>query len=103
MVQQMHTDEAAMAQAASQFDTNSAQLKTYMKVVEGIGDGLVPTFKGQSGTAAQASLMRYKEAEQALVTELDTISQNIRESGLQYGSTDQAGVGAITQAFNFGH
>lgn len=103
MVQQMHTDEGAMALAAQNFETNSAQLKTILKTVEGIADQLIPPFKGQSGTAAQAALARYHSAELPLITEMDTISQNIRESGLQYGSTDSAGVAPISNAFNFGH
>ncbi|SKN01934.1 WXG repeat protein [Mycobacteroides abscessus subsp. massiliense] len=102
MVQQMHTDEGGMAAAAGQFDHNCAQLKTLLKTVDGIGQALVPQFKGQSGSAAQAALARYQQAQQPLISEMDTISQNIRESGLQYGSSDQAGVAPITNAFNFG-
>lgn len=102
MVQQMHTDEGGMAAAAGQFDTNCAQLKTLLNGVDDIAQGLMPQFKGQSGSAAQAALARYRQAQQPLISEMDTISQNIRESGLQYGSADQAGVAPITNAFNFG-
>lgn len=84
----LHTDEAGMAAAASQFEGNAAQLKSYLATIRGIAESLVPAFRGQSGAATQAALMRYEQAQTPLIAEIDSISANIRESGLHYGSTD---------------
>jgi WXG100 family type VII secretion target len=97
---QLNTDEVAMARAASQFDANAAQLKSNLHMIESIGDGLVPQLRGQTGTAAQAALARYKSAQLPVITELDTISQNIRESGMQYGGTDSDGASFVQSAFH---
>lgn len=97
---QLNTDEVAMARAASQFDANAAQLKSNLHMIESIGDALVPQLRGMTGTAAQAALARYKSAQLPVITELDTISQNIRESGMQYGSTDSDGASFVQSAFH---
>ncbi|OHV03532.1 hypothetical protein BKN37_14515 [Mycobacterium talmoniae] len=87
----MHTDEPGMAQAASSFEGTAAALKGHLNMIRGIAEGLVPVFRGQTGTAFQASVARYEQAQGPLIAELDGISQNIRESGLSYGSTDSDG------------
>ncbi|TEA09126.1 WXG100 family type VII secretion target [Mycobacteroides salmoniphilum] len=96
---QMNTDEAAMAQAATEFDGHSADLKSQLHEAEAEADGLVSRFRGHTGDTAQAQLVRYRETQTPLISELDSISQNIRESGQTYSSTDSDGASMLQSSF----
>ena len=96
----MHTDESQMAQSAVKFDASAAQLKANMSTVESTGEGLRTQLRGQAGNAVQAALARYHEAMTASLKELNTISQNIRESGLSYGSSDADAAGTVQTSFH---
>jgi WXG100 family type VII secretion target len=85
---QMNTDTAAMQATAAAFDASAGQLRASMASVDAEASGLVPTLQGQTGLAAQDALMRYKEAQQAVITRLDTIGQNIGLGGRDYEGTD---------------
>lgn len=98
---QMNTDEAAMAAAATQFDSHGAALKGFMNQIGAIGDGLMTSNIGQTGTAIQAALTRYHEAQTPLIAEIDSISQNVRETGLSYSSTDSDGHSIISATVHF--
>ncbi len=60
---------------------------------------MVSQLRGQTGLAVQSALARYKAAQTPVITELDTISANIRESGLSYSSTDSDGSSFVASAF----
>ena len=99
MTQPMHTDEAGMMQAASDYDRISGELTARLRAIEAEADALVPTLQGQTGTAAQAAHMRYSEAANAEIVELATISNDIHSSGIRYGDTDAGGSHLVNAAF----
>ena len=60
-----------------------------IKHVEAVGHGLQPTWKGTSGSAANAALLRFQEAAVQQVKELTDISHNIQSAGVQYTTADE--------------
>ncbi|SKY98399.1 WXG repeat protein [Mycobacteroides abscessus subsp. bolletii] len=95
----LNTDEAGMKQAANDFDMHAADLKTEVKAADSVANDLVSRLRGNTGDTVQAQLTRYRETQQPLISELDTISGNIRESGLNYGSTDSDGASMVNSSF----
>lgn len=99
MTQPMHTDEAGMIKAASDYDRIAGDLTSRLKQIEAEAEALVPTLRGQTGDAAQAASIRYSEAAHAEITELGAISQDIHSSGLRYGDVDSGGSHLVNAAF----
>jgi uncharacterized protein YukE len=99
MTQPMHTNEAVLLSCASEYDRIAGELTARLRAIEGEADALVPTLVGQTGTAAQASAMRYHEAAQAEILELQQISADIHRSGISYGSSDAGGADIVNAAF----
>ena len=85
---QMNTDAAVLAKEAANFDRISGELKGVMAHVESTAGSLQVQWRGQAGMAAQAALVRFQEAAQKQVQELNDISNNIHTAGVQYTSTD---------------
>ncbi|BBY94726.1 ESAT-6-like protein EsxB [Mycobacterium gallinarum] len=84
----METDAAVLAKEAGNFERISGELQAIMSQVDATANGLRPAWQGDSGTAAQAALVRYQEAAQTQRTLLDEISMNIHSSGTDYTATD---------------
>jgi WXG100 family type VII secretion target len=85
---QMNTDAAVLAKEAANFDRISGELKGIIAHVESTAGSLQVQWRGQAGMAAQAAVIRFQEAAQKQVQELNDISNNIHTSGTQYTSTD---------------
>lgn len=97
---QMNTDAAVLAKEAANFERISGELKSVIAQVEATASGLMPQWQGQSGQAAQAAFLRFQEAADRQVQELNDISTNIHSSGMQYTSTDEDQSGALSSAMN---
>jgi len=99
----MNTDEAVLAKEAGNFERISAELKGVIAHVESVAGSLAGQWHGQAGAAAQAALMRFQEAANQQVKELNDISTNISTAGAHYGSTDAEQHGALSAAMNLNH
>ncbi|MCA4727335.1 WXG100 family type VII secretion target [Mycolicibacterium fortuitum] len=99
MSEPLHTDEAALATAASDYDRIAGEITARLRAVQAEADGLVPNLRGQTGTAAQAAAARYSEAANAEVVALQQIATDIHGSGRAYGSTDTDGASLVNVAF----
>ncbi len=99
MSQPLHTDEAALGQAASDYDRIAGELTARLRAVQAEADGLVPHLQGQTGSAAQASAARYSEAANAEVVALQQIATDIHGSAVSYGNTDTDGASLVNAAF----
>ncbi|WP_102144065.1 WXG100 family type VII secretion target [Mycobacterium hubeiense] len=97
---QMNTDAAVLAKEAANFERISGELKSVIAQVEATASGLMPQWQGQAGQAAQAAFLRFQEAADRQVQELNDISTNIHSSGMQYTSTDEDQSGALSSAMN---
>lgn len=97
---QMNTDAAVLAKEAANFDRISGELKSVIAHVESTAGSLQGQWTGQAGTAAQAALVRFTEAAQKQVQELNDISNNIHTSGVQYTSTDDDQSSTLSSAMN---
>ncbi|HEX2213004.1 MAG TPA: WXG100 family type VII secretion target, partial [Mycobacterium sp.] len=71
------------------FERISGELKAVIGQVEATGGALAAQWRGQSGAAAQAALLRFQEAAARQIHELNDISANIHTSGVQYTATDE--------------
>lgn len=99
MTQPMHTDDPVLIQSAADYDRISGELQSRLRAIEAEADALMPSLQGQTGTAAQQAAARYNEAANAEINELQTISQNIHHSGVQYSSSDAGGSDLVNAAF----
>lgn len=96
----MNTDTAVLAKEAANFDRISGELKGVIAQVEGTAGALQGQWVGQAGSAAQAALIRFNEAAQRQIQELNDISNNIHSSGMQYASTDEDQQSTLTSQMN---
>lgn len=96
----MNTDVAVLAKEAGNFERISGELQSVIAQVESTGSALASQMVGQAGTAAQAALARFHEAAARQVQELNDISQNIHQSGVQYSSTDDDQASSLSAAMN---
>ncbi|WP_026357159.1 WXG100 family type VII secretion target [Mycobacterium sp. 141] len=96
----MNTDVAVLAKEAGNFERISGELQSVIAQVESTGSALASQMVGQAGTAAQAALARFHEAAARQVQELNDISQNIHQSGVQYSSTDDDQASSLSSAMN---
>jgi WXG100 family type VII secretion target len=85
---EMKTDSAALAQEAGNFERIAGDLKQQIKTVEDTAATLAGQWTGTAGTAAQTAVKRFHDAGTAQITELDDISTNIRQAGVQYQRQD---------------
>ncbi|EHI11439.1 WXG100 family type VII secretion target [Mycolicibacterium thermoresistibile] len=97
---QMNTDAAVLAKEAANFERISGELKGVMGQVDATASALAAQMVGAAGTAAQQALLRFQEAAQRQVQELNDISANIHTSGVQYSATDDDQAAALAQAMN---
>jgi WXG100 family type VII secretion target len=95
---QMQTDAAVLAKEASNFERISGELKGVIAHVESVAGSLAPQFQGQAGSAAQAALMRFQEAANQQIQELNDISTNIHTAGAHYTSTDEEQSSSLSHA-----
>jgi WXG100 family type VII secretion target len=86
---QMNTDAAVLAREAGNFERISGELKGVISAVESTAGSLAGQWHGQAGQAAQAALMRFQEAANRQIQELNDISNNIQTAGVHYTSTDE--------------
>ncbi|CRZ17174.1 WXG100 family type VII secretion target [Mycolicibacterium neworleansense] len=97
---QMNTDAAVLAKEAANFERISGELKSVIAQVESTGGSLAMQMQGQAGTAAQQALIRFQEAADKQIQELNEISTNIHTSGTQYTSTDDDQAGNLASSMN---
>lgn len=97
---QMNTDAAVLAKEAGNFERISGELKAVIASVEGTAGSLAGQWRGQAGQAAQAALLRFQEAANRQVQELNDISNNISNAGVQYTSTDEDQTSSLQSAMN---
>ena len=90
---QMNTDAAVLAKEASNFERISGELKGVIAHVESVAGSLAGQWHGQAGVAAQQSLIRFQEAANQQIQELNDISTNIHTAGAHYTSTDEEQIG----------
>lgn len=95
---QMNTDAAVLAKEAANFERISGELKSVIAQVESTGGTLASQMVGQAGTAAQQALLRFHEAADKQIQELNEISTNIHTSSTQYTSTDEDQAGGLASA-----
>ncbi len=84
----METDAAVLAKEAANFDRISGELKAVIARVEGTAGTLQAQWRGQAGMAAQQAFLRFQDAANKQVQELNDISNNIHTAGVQYTTTD---------------
>lgn len=96
----MNTDAAVLAKEASNFERISGELKGVIAHVESVAGSLAGQWHGQAGTAAQAALVRFQEAANQQIQELNDISTNIHTAGAHYTSTDEEQQGSLSSAMN---
>ncbi|MED5815686.1 WXG100 family type VII secretion target [Mycolicibacterium sp. 050232] len=97
---QMNTDAAVLAKEAANFERISGELKGVIAQVESTGGALATQMQGQAGQAAQQALIRFQEAADKQIQELNEISTNIHTSGTQYTSTDDDQAGNLASSMN---
>jgi WXG100 family type VII secretion target len=97
---QMNTDAAVLAKEASNFERISGERKGVIAHVESVAGSLAGQWHGQAGVAAQQSLIRFQEAANQQIQELNDISTNIHTAGAHYTSTDEEQHGALSSAMN---
>jgi ESAT-6 family protein len=100
MSQPLQTDAAVLASEASNFERISGELRSVMAQVESTAGSLAAHLVGQSGTAAQAALMRFNEAAAQQTKELNDISANIHTGGVHYTSTDEDQSSSLSQSMH---
>lgn len=97
---QMNTDAAVLAKEAGNFERISGELKAVIAQVEGTASALSGSWHGQAGQAAQAAFVRFQEAANRQVQELNDISNNISTAGVQYSSADEDHSSSLQSAMN---
>ena len=97
---QMNTDAAVLAKEAANFERISGELKAVIAQVDGTASSLQGSWQGQAGQAANAALMRFQEAANRQVQELNDISNNISHAGVQYTSADEEHSSSLQSAMN---
>ncbi|MBJ7463833.1 MAG: WXG100 family type VII secretion target [Mycolicibacterium sp.] len=97
---QMNTDAAVLAKEAANFERISGELKGVMAQVEMTAGMLQAQMVGQAGTAAQAAMLRFREAADRQTQELADITSNIQTAGMQYTTTDDDQAATLSSAMN---
>lgn len=98
---EMKTDAATLAQEAGNFERISGDLKTQIDQVESTAGSLQGQWRGAAGTAAQAAVVRFQEAANKQKQELEKISTNIRQAGVQYSRADEEQQQALSSQMGF--
>ncbi|OBF44322.1 type VII secretion protein EsxB [Mycolicibacterium peregrinum] len=97
---QMNTDAAVLAKEAANFERISGELKSVMAQVDSTAGALSAQMRGAAGDAAQSALLRFQDAANKQMQELNDISNNIHTSGTQYTSTDDDQASTLSSAMN---
>jgi len=98
---EMKTDAAALAQEAGNFERIAGDLKTQIDQVESTAGSLQAQWRGAAGQAAQAAVLRFQEAANKQKAELDEVSTNIRQAGVQYSKADDEQQQALSSQMGF--
>jgi len=98
---EMTADAAALSAAASEFDGISNELKSAISQVDSTAGELASHLQGPAGTAAQAAFQRFQEAGNKQIAELNDISQNINQAGVQYQAAADDAAGSLGGAMGF--
>jgi WXG100 family type VII secretion target len=98
---EMKTDAAALAQEAGNFERISGDLKTQIDQVESTASSLQGQWQGAAGQAAQSAVVRFQEAANKQKAELEEISTNIRQAGVQYQRADEEQQQALSSQMGF--
>lgn len=98
---QMNTDAAVLAREAGNFERISGELKGVIAHVDATAGALQGALQGESGRAANAALLRFQEAANKQIQELNDISNNISTAGVHYTSTDEDQSSSLASAMHF--
>lgn len=98
---EMKTDAAALAQEAGNFERIAGDLKAQIDQVESTASSLQGQWQGAAGQAAQAAVVRFQEAGNKQKAELDEISGQIRQAGVQYQRADDEQQQALSSQMGF--
>lgn len=98
---EMTTDAAALSAAASEFDRISSDLKSSISQADSIAGELASTLSGPAGAAAQAAFVRFRDAAQRQVQELNDIQENINRAGIQYQSAGDDSSSSLQDSMGF--
>lgn len=79
-----------MQQAASHTEDVNNQIQSQLRTLMGRLDALAPAWTGASAASFQQLRMRWNENAEKLNAALVDIAQAIRQSGQQYGASDEA-------------
>src|SRR4051812_42020537 len=97
----MKTDAAALAQEAGNFERISGDLKNQVSQVESTTATVLAQWQGSASTAFRRASDRFQEAATKLNGELDEISTNIRQAGVQYTKADEEQQQALSSQMGF--
>lgn len=89
-------DVAVLTTEAATFDRITGDLTAVRAQVEAIAASSQANLVGKAGDAAQAALMRYREAADQQNRLLQDISENIHIGGVRYDTTDDDNASTLT-------
>ena len=98
---EMRTEAATLNAEAQNFDRIAQDLGKEKQTVDSTGSSLAGTWQGQAATAATAALVRFDEAVQAQITELNGIVDNLNKAGAQYTKADDEAQQSLSSKMNF--
>lgn len=98
---EMRTDAATLAQEAGNFERISGDLKTQIDQVESTAASVQAQWQGAASAAFQAAVVRFQEAGNKQKAELDDITTNIRQAGIQYTKADEEQQQALSSQMGF--
>ncbi|WP_299565306.1 WXG100 family type VII secretion target [uncultured Mycolicibacterium sp.] len=99
----LSAEVAALAKEAGNFERIATELKALIGYVENTAASLGMNMSSSgAGTSAQQALQRFHEAAMRQKQQLDEISANIHNAGVQYTTTDDDQAGALASSMNLG-
>jgi WXG100 family type VII secretion target len=98
---EMRTDAATLSAEAANFGRIAEDLKQVMQTVDSLGEELATQhMSGAAGTAANAAVQRFKEAQQQQVQLLTDIQTNVSQAGIQYSKADDEAQSSLSSQMN---
>lgn len=94
----LEADVAVLAAEAATFDRITGELQAVRAQIEAIAVASSANLRGAAGDAAQAAMMRYREAADQQNRLLADISENINISGVKYDTTDADNASSLTNS-----
>lgn len=98
---EMRTDAAALQAEASNFERIAGDLTKEIHSVESIGGELKSLWEGQASNAAGSALVRFHEAGQKQIQELNDILTNIRQAAGSYSKADDEAQQSLASKMQF--